>query len=95
MTAYVLANVAVHDMDRYQRYREKVLPTIEAHGGRFLVRAGRTEVVEGTWHPARVVVLEFPDMATARRWYDSPGYQAIVGDRIAATTSNLVFVEGV
>lgn len=94
MSAYVIANVKIEDQARYDRYRGKVAATVAAYGGRFLVRGGAIEPIEGTWRPARLVVLEFADMATAKRWYHSPEYQGIVGDRIAATESHLVFVEG-
>ena len=95
MAAYLIANVDVQDQARYDNYRRHVLPTVEAYGGRFLVRAGPFEVVEGDWQPKRLVILEFPDMATAKRWYASPEYQEVVKDRWAATKSQAVFVDGI
>jgi uncharacterized protein (DUF1330 family) len=95
MAAYLIANVDVHDQTRYDNYRRHVLPTVEAYGGRFLVRAGPFEVVEGDWQPKRLVILEFPDMATAKRWYASPEYQEVVKDRWASTNSQAVFVDGI
>jgi uncharacterized protein (DUF1330 family) len=94
MAAYVIANVDVQDQTRYDNYRRHVLPSVEAYGGRFLVRAGPFEVIEGDWMPKRLVILEFPDMATVKRWYDSPEYQTVVKDRWASTKSQVVFVDG-
>jgi uncharacterized protein (DUF1330 family) len=71
MAAYVIADVEVTDPARYAEYRNKVPATVAAYGGRFLVRGGPHQVAEGSWHPHRVVVLEFPSMEQARRWYES------------------------
>ncbi len=68
---------------------------IAAHGGRFLVRGGAVEAREGAPPAGRVVVIEFPDMEAARRFYDSPGYQAILPLRQAASQGRLFLVEGV
>lgn len=92
---YVLAKVAVRDAAAYEGYRSKVLPTIEAHGGRFLVRAGAATVREGTWSNPRLVVIEFPSVAAAYAWYDSPEYQAILPGRTANAESDVVIVAGV
>ena len=63
--------------------------------GRFVVRGGDYETREGTWQPQRIVILEFPDIATARAWYDSPEYQAILPIRQANSHCNfLTIVEG-
>lgn len=95
MPAYFIAAVQVHDQARYDRYRSSVLPSVERFGGKFVVLTRRVTVAEGPWTPGRMVVLEFADMATARAWYDSPEYQAVVGDRHAATTTWAAFAEGV
>ena len=76
MTAYVIADVEVIDAAGYEEYRRQVPATIAAHGGRYLARGGATEKLEGSWLPKRCVILEFPDMATFKRWWDSPKYQA-------------------
>jgi uncharacterized protein (DUF1330 family) len=94
MPAYVIGNVEVHDPQTYEKYRAHTLETIQAFGGRFLVRGGEVEVKEGVWHPRRMVLLEFPDLATARRWYDSAAYQAILPYRIESAKTDLLLVEG-
>jgi len=94
MPAYLIADVNVTDQDTYQTYRTQVPPIVHQYGGRFLVRGGKIEVVEGDWQPSRLVVLQFDDVAAARRFYDSKEYQAIIEFRHRASTSRLVLVEG-
>jgi len=67
---------------------------VAAYGGRYLVRGGPTEVVEGDWQPHRVVVVEFDDLDAARRWYDSPEYTKARQIRQASATSSIILVEG-
>jgi uncharacterized protein (DUF1330 family) len=92
---YVLARVHVTNPETYQGYRARVLPTIEAFGGRFLVRGGAVDVKEGAWRDPRLVVLEFPTVEAARAWYASPAYQAILPLRQNNSTADVVIVEGV
>ena len=72
MSAYVIANVTVKDPVRYEDYRRLVTPTLEKYGGRFIARGGGIEVLEGDWHPNRLVLVEFPSVAAAREWWNSP-----------------------
>ena len=96
MAAYVIVDVDVTDQQAYEEYRRQVPATLERYGGRFAVRGGRYETLEGSWQPQRIVVLEFPDYARARAWYDSPEYQAIIPLRERhARTNFLTLVEGV
>ena len=92
--AYVIAHIDVTDPEAYARYTAKTPETIAAFGGSFLVRAGRTDAREG---PARSrnVLIEFPDFATARAFYDSPAYQAILPHALAGSVRELMIVEGV
>lgn len=94
MTAYVIADIDVHDQEAYREYSALVPDTLQPHGGRFLVRGGAFETLEGDWQPRRVVVLEFPSADHARRWYGSPEYVAAMEKRQRASTGNLVLVEG-
>lgn len=94
MAAYAVVNIDVTDPKDYEEYRSRSGATIQKFGGRFLVRGGAHEVKEGGWQPRRMVVLEFPDMETARRWYDSPDYQAIIPYRSGTAKTELVLVEG-
>lgn len=95
MAAYVIANVEITDPEAYEEYRRAVPETIERYGGRFLVRGGASEVLEGDWQPKRIVVLEFPDADAARRWYSSDEYRPLIEIRRRASRGSLVLVEGV
>ncbi len=94
MPAYVIANIEVTDPEGYQQYRSRSLATVEKFGGRFIVRGGEHEVKEGDWQPHRVILLEFPDMATARTWYDSEAYQSIIPYRANTAKTQMVLVDG-
>jgi uncharacterized protein (DUF1330 family) len=76
-------------------YRAAVSATIEQHGGRFLARAGKTELIEGGPEPKRVVIIEFPDAAGFTRWYNSPEYQKILPGRLDNSRARAFIVEGV
>ena len=65
MAAYVLADITILDPDLYEDYRRQVPALIEKYGGRYLVRGGASEVLEGEWQPNRLIVLEFPDIGCA------------------------------
>ena len=96
MAAYVIVDVEVTDPEAYKEYTGHVPATVEKYGGRFVVRGGKYETLEGSWQPKRIVVLEFPDYERAKAWYDSPEYQAIVPLRERnARTNFLTVVEGV
>jgi uncharacterized protein (DUF1330 family) len=94
VAAYIIAEIEVTDPATYATYRAQTPGVVERHGGRFLVRGGAAETLEGAGPPGRLVVLEFPDLATARRFYESPEYQAIIGIRQQAARSRVVLVEG-
>ena len=96
MPAYVIAGNNVADAETMQEYARQVPATLEPFGGRFLVRGGQFEVMEGAWDTARVVVIEFPDLDHARGWYHSDAYQAIIQKRFdGARTDFFLFVEGI
>ena len=94
MAAYLIADINVKNPEIYAEYRRQVPATVERHGGRFLVRGGANEVLEGDWHPSRVIVIEFPDMAAAKAWYDSSDYKPLITLRQSASTGPLILVEG-
>jgi uncharacterized protein (DUF1330 family) len=91
---YIVAEIEVTNPDDYEEYRRQVPATIAAHGGRYLVRAGAAQLLEGTGGPGRMVVLEFDSQEKALAWYNSPEYQAILPHRLRNTTGRLVCVEG-
>ena len=94
MVVYMIAETVVRDPDLMQDYAKKAGPTVTAHGGKVLVAAGAIAHMEGAWNPKRLFVIEFPSMAAAKGWYNSPEYQAIMPMRLKASTGSLLFVEG-
>ena len=94
MAAYVIANVNVKDPALFEQYRKQVPDTLARHGGRYLVRGGQHQTLEGSWTPARLVVLEFPSLEQARRWYDSEDYREPKALRMKCALTDVVLVEG-
>ena len=96
MPAYLYATLEVSDPVAYEEYRLQVPALIKHHGGRYLVRGGATEVLEGDVKPMRQVILEFADMAALKAFYNSPAYQRLVLVRQGATRGgHLLAIEGV
>lgn len=94
MAAYIVAQVRVTDWDRYRQYMAHTPRVIARHGGRFIVRGGATEMLEGPTGEGRLVILEFPDMARARAFYDSPEYAAVKALREGAGEATFTLVDG-
>ena len=94
MSAYVIVNIAVKDSAPYEEYKRLAHATVTQYDGRYIVRGGAAEQLEGNWEPKRVVVLEFPTMARAREWFDSPEYAPARRIRQAAADSDMILVEG-
>lgn len=92
---YVVVHLDVTDPQKFEEYRERVPATISQYGGKYIVRGGAMETVEGEPLPSRTVILEFPSVEQAKTWYQSPEYQAIIGLRLAASTAQAQFVAGV
>jgi uncharacterized protein (DUF1330 family) len=95
MPAYFFVDIReIRDAAKMDEYRSRVAPTVEKFGGRYLVRGGPFEVVEGAYQPVRLAMLEFPSMDQARRWYDSEEYRELKRLRLSATVSNGFFMTG-
>ena len=95
MAAYVVVDVVVKDSVRYDDYRKRVMATLKPYDGKFLVRGGSVETLEGTWKPQRLVVIEFPDAAAARAWWNSEAYAEPKAIRQSASHTEMILVEGV
>jgi uncharacterized protein (DUF1330 family) len=94
MVAYVFAEIEITNPDGYREYTAIVPATIAKYGGRFLVRGGAAEVLEGDWPQRRRVLLEFPSMQAAKDWFDSPDYEKPKAMRQAASNARLLLMEG-
>jgi uncharacterized protein (DUF1330 family) len=96
MAAYFLVDIEeITDAEAYEGYKKGVLATVEQYGGRFLVRGGAYEVMEGEWKSDRLVVLEFADKEHFKAWYDSPEYSRLKTIRFGASRSRAVVIQGV
>jgi uncharacterized protein (DUF1330 family) len=94
VSAYLIADTHITDQPTYDKYKQQVASLVAKYGGRFLVRGGSHQVLEGTWQPSRLVIIEFPDMRTLKTWFDSPEYAPVLALRQPAATVHLVAVEG-
>lgn len=94
MTAYLHGNIQIHDMDLYKEYTAQVPAVIAKYGGRYLVRGGAVEVVEGDVSVKRQVILEFPDMTALKTFYFSKEYAPLKDVRLQAATGSILLIEG-
>ena len=94
MAAYVIVEIETTDRDEMLRYRELAAPTVAAHGGRYIVRGGATQALEGGWAPERIVVLEFEDAEQARGWWECEGYREAKELRQRAGRTRMILVDG-
>ena len=94
MSAYVIAEIEVTDPAAYEDYRKQVPGVVQKYKGKFIVRGGRIESMEGGWAPKRMVVVEFPSMDEALKFYRSPEYRPLIALRQSASKGKLIIVEG-
>ncbi|MFV0492720.1 MAG: DUF1330 domain-containing protein [Pseudorhodobacter sp.] len=94
MSAYIIARITVTDMKKYQTYASQTVVLAEKAGGRFLVKGGPQDQVEGE-SPERHVIIEFPDRQAALAWYNSPAYQEILPIALASSLRDIVVVDGI
>ncbi|SCL45152.1 Uncharacterized conserved protein, DUF1330 family [Micromonospora citrea] len=95
MTVYALAQISIHDRERYDRYAAAFMPVLSAYGGRLLAADEAPRVVEGDWRHDKVVLVAFDSRESFERWATSPEYQDIARDRVAATDGVVLLVHGV
>ena len=95
MAAYVIVDVTINDPVEYEEYKKLTPAAIAAYDGKFIVRGGKCETVEGTWKPGRIVILEFPNSERAKEWWNSIEYSTakLIRQRVAHT--EMIIVEGV
>lgn len=95
MTVYVLAQLNIHDEDRYQRYVDAFLPVLTKFEGRLLAADEHVQRVEGAWPYDKAVLMAFSDEAQFRLWSESPEYLKIAQDRIAGATALVIMLHSV
>lgn len=95
MAAYLVVDIAVSDPAQFEEYKKLAPAAIAKFGGRYLIRGGAYEAIEGDWKPQRLTVVEFESMEKARAFYHSPEYQAAVKTRQGAANMKMLLVQGV
>jgi uncharacterized protein (DUF1330 family) len=95
MAVYVVVDVDVKDAAVFAQYREGVPAIVRRHGGEYLARGGRTEIIEGDWQPGRLVLFRFPDAASVRAFFNDPDYLPLKALRQRAASADIVMVDGV
>jgi len=95
MSAYVVVDIDVTDPEGYREYVMLAPAAVAAYGGKYRARGGKTEVLEGSWVPKRLVILEFESVEKAKAWLESPDYQPARQMRHRTATTNMVVIEGV
>jgi uncharacterized protein (DUF1330 family) len=95
MAAFVIVDVNIHDHSTYEIYKLLTPASIAAYDGKFVVRGGKTIIMEGDWKPGRIVVLSFPTMNRAQEWWHSEQYAEPKAIRQSAAFTNMFFVEGI
>ena len=95
MAAYMLVDCSVTDPTKYEEYKRLAQAAVAQYGGRYIVRGGEIEVLEGAWRPRAIIIAEFPDRERARTWYRSAEYASALALRDEALSRNLILVDGV
>jgi uncharacterized protein (DUF1330 family) len=95
MKAYIIVDVTITDPVRYEEYKKITPASLESFEGRFVVRGGAVETIEGRWKPGRLVVIEFPSVEKAKAWWSSPVYAPAKAIRQSASITEMILVEGV
>lgn len=94
MKAYVIVDVTITDPQRYGEYKKLTPGSLVPFEGKFIVRGGRCETLEGSWEPGRIVVVEFPSIEKAKAWWSSSGYAPAKALRQSASDTKMIVVEG-
>jgi uncharacterized protein (DUF1330 family) len=96
MSAYVLAQIQIDDVDEYAKYLAGFMPIFERHGGELLATSKNDiHILEGDWAYPGMVIMKFPDSREAQEWLADPDYQALAEHRKRSARTNLVLVEGI
>ena len=95
MSVYLVAQIDITDPDTFKKYGERVAPTVEQYGGRYLVRGGSMENLEAKFTRSRLVIIEFDSKESAKRWYTSPEYGPLIKLRQQASEGEVLIVDGV
>lgn len=93
MSAYLIANITIQDAEKMQAYAAAAGPTLETYGGEFVMHSHYRETLLGKWNVPGVAMVRFPDVETARSWYNSPEYKALADLRSSAAQMDFALFE--
>ena len=94
MAAYLIVDVEIRDQEAYSEYRKLVPASLGPYEGKFIVRGGATETLEGDWRPGRIIVIEFPSAELAKTWWNSSEYRVAKAKRWRSASTRMILVEG-
>ena len=94
MPAYIIIEVSIHNPTEYEDYKKLTPPSLKPFDGKFIVRGGKAETLEGDWNPERIVVLEFPTIEKAKAWWNSEGYAPAKALRQRTSKTKMIVVPG-
>ena len=94
MPAYIIIEVSIHNPTEYEDYKKLTSPSLKPFDGKFIVRGGKAETLEGDWNPERIVVLEFPTIEKAKAWWNSEGYAPAKALRQRTSKTKMIVVPG-
>ena len=94
MPAYIIVDVDIQDAVLYEAYKKLTPGSLATYGGKFIVRGADTETLEGDWQPGRFVILEFPSVAAAKKWWNSPEYAPAKALRQKSANTRMIVVNG-
>ena len=94
MPAYIIVEVSIHNPTEYEDYKKLTPPSLKPFDGKFIVRGGKAETLEGDWNPERIVVLEFPTIEKAKAWWNSEGYAPAKALRQRTSKKKMIVVPG-
>jgi uncharacterized protein (DUF1330 family) len=95
MAAYLVVDIEVTNPAQFEEYKKLAPAAIARHGGRYLIRGGAYEAIEGEWKPQRLTVVEFESMEKAKAFYNSPEYQVAIKARLGAANMKMLLVQGI
>ena len=94
MSAYIIVEIDITEPVGYEEYKRQAAATVHKYGGKYIVRGGRTEVLEGDWQPKRIVILEFESLERAQEWLNCEEYREPRKLRHKTAKTNMILVEG-
>jgi uncharacterized protein (DUF1330 family) len=94
MSAYIMVDVTINNPVEYEAYKLLTPASIQAYGGKFIVRGASSETLEGNWQHGRIVILEFPSVERAKEWWNSDEYAVAKAIRQKSATTNMILLEG-